>query len=441
MRTHPLQSVLILGAGLTGWATAYHLSRQGHPVTILDHPRWREGFHGNASDAATIALGCHHETQHLLRTLEVERAGRQDATLALEFELSERRIVPYRTARLPGALQWMTSLFSFEGLAWQDRWRLFSHLEQIWEEAQSLPTDLDNRRADDWLTTIGQSEAARQQVWQPLAQWLTGTALTHLSAAVFVRVLSTVFLRHAADARLTYVAGSVEDRFLTPLRTALNSRVTVVQLHDDSPALRVDQNRLIGVTQRDHALHTADWYVSALSPGSLLALLPERWLTRYAYFAHMADIVLIPEITIQFTGCTMTRTPRLILLSRRPFDQLLITAVESQVVRLGLSASDLHKSGDAEDALIDQGQGELRRLQSVLQTDDIELLGIQREEEAALSLLPGTALLRPIQRSPISNLMVAGAWTDTGWPANIESALVSARRCAELINKESRASI
>ena len=32
-------------------------------------------------------------------------------------------------------------------------------------------------------------------------------------------------------------------------------------------------------------------------------------------------------------------------------------------------------------------------------------------------------------------LLVAGAWTDTGWPANIESALVSARRCAEAITK------
>jgi hypothetical protein len=28
---------------------------------------------------------------------------------------------------------------------------------------------------------------------------------------------------------------------------------------------------------------------------------------------------------------------------------------------------------------------------------------------------------------------VAGAWTDTGWPANLESAVVSGERCADMI--------
>ena len=37
----------------------------------------------------------------------------------------------------------------------------------------------------------------------------------------------------------------------------------------------------------------------------------------------------------------------------------------------------------------------------------------------------GIALLRPIQRSPIDNLLVAGPWTDTGWPATMEGAVRS----------------
>jgi Flavin containing amine oxidoreductase len=52
---------------------------------------------------------------------------------------------------------------------------------------------------------------------------------------------------------------------------------------------------------------------------------------------------------------------------------------------------------------------------------------------AILSLKPGTKLHRPIQRSPIANLLVAGAWTDTGWPPNLESAIVSGNRCTDAI--------
>jgi uncharacterized protein with NAD-binding domain and iron-sulfur cluster len=40
---------------------------------------------------------------------------------------------------------------------------------------------------------------------------------------------------------------------------------------------------------------------------------------------------------------------------------------------------------------------------------------------------------RPIQRSPIANLLLAGSWTDTGWPPNLESAIVSGNRCADAI--------
>jgi uncharacterized protein with NAD-binding domain and iron-sulfur cluster len=50
-----------------------------------------------------------------------------------------------------------------------------------------------------------------------------------------------------------------------------------------------------------------------------------------------------------------------------------------------------------------------------------------------LSLKPGTKLHRPIQRSPIHNLLLAGNWTDTGWPPNLESAIVSGNHCADAI--------
>jgi uncharacterized protein with NAD-binding domain and iron-sulfur cluster len=62
---------------------------------------------------------------------------------------------------------------------------------------------------------------------------------------------------------------------------------------------------------------------------------------------------------------------------------------------------------------------------------------VHRDDHAALALRPGAALRRPIQQSPIQNLLVAGAWTETGWPANVESAVVSARRCAEIITGHS----
>ena len=434
MTTQSPQSVLILGTGLAGLTVAYHLSRQGYRVTLLGHPEWEDGFRTNASAAAPVLFGCHHETWGVLRALDRGMFAQPDPTISLEFRLPDGRVVAYRSAHLPGALQWMMSLFGFRGLAWRDRWKLFSHLEQIWEQAQSLPAVLDSRIADEWLASIGQSRTARDRIWNPLAQWLTGNHLVRLSAATFVQLLSTMFLGQALDARTTCLNGTVGDRFITPIKCALEQGGVQIRPQSHQPDFRFGESGVDGVQLRDDTLLQAQWYVIALSYQKLLALLPERLQTRYAYFAHLSELEALSEIAVQFTCRSTVRTPRLLLLANRPFDQFTITPLGPQGVICRLSAIGNQALAALRDSqLIDLGRTELYALYPEVGTDGIQSMEVSRDIHAALSLRPGTALLRPIQQSPIHNLLVAGAWTDTGWPPSVESTTVSARRCVEII--------
>jgi hypothetical protein len=328
----------------------------------------------------------------------------------------------------------MMSLFSFHGLAWHDRWKLFSHLEQIWEQAQSLPADLDSWIADEWLASIGQSQVARDRIWNPLAQWLTGNALVRLSASTFVQLLSTIFLGHALDARLTHLQGSVGDRFIKPMKRALEQRGVLIQVQTHRPNLRFGQSGVNGIQLQDGTVLEAEWYVSALSHQKMLALLPERLLTRYAYFAQLGELEALAEISVQLTCRSTIRTPRLLLLAGRPFHQFTSTSLGLHEIRCRLSEIGNQTLMELrDDQLIDLGRTELHALYPELDVDGMQSMEVNRKEQAALSLKPGAALLRPIQQSPFQNLLVAGAWTETGCPANVESAIVSARRCAEII--------
>lgn len=434
MTTQSPPTVLILGAGLTGLASAYFLCERGYRVTLLDHPSWQEGFGTDATDAAPMLFGCHRKTQGLLSAIEQSETVPSDVTIPLEFRLPDGRIETYRSTHLPGALQWMTSLFGFHGLAWHDRWNLFSHLEQIWEQAASLPADLNNRLADEWLASIGQSQEAREHIWSPLIQWLTGNALGRLSAAVFVQQLSTVFLGHTMDARLTCLHGSVEARLIAPMKRALEQHGATILPQTQIPDLRFGQDGISGIRLSDGSHLRAQWYIAALSHLKLPALLPERLLTRYAYFAQLSELQTLPEIAVQFSGHATMSHPRLLLLAGRPFHQLTITSHRPDTLRYRLSVIShppLMESGDGE--LTTLGRAELRTLLPDINHDTLSFEGISRQNQAALSLNPGAALLRPIQQSPVNNLVIAGAWTDTGWPTNIESAIVSAARCAEII--------
>jgi uncharacterized protein with NAD-binding domain and iron-sulfur cluster len=434
----PRPSVLILGAGLAGLATAYDLSRRGYRIAILDHPSWQNDLRTYQMDTPVMHLGCQEDTRRLLQALDNRMHAPTDTVVPVEFHRPDTRIIAYPSSRLPGPCHWIISLFRFEGLTWKERWRLFSHIEQMWEHAESAPSELDNRIADEWLASLGQTAAARRHVWNPLALWLTGNTITHLSAAVFAQLLSRVFLGRSSDAGLTCLEGTFGSRLITPLRSGLEQRGVEIRSYTDCPQLRLEQKRVTGIQLTGGTLLHADWYIAALPHHKLLGLLPERLLTRFAYFAQIADLCSLSQVTIQVTCRSTALAPRLILSSEHPFHQLTGRTLGPHTVRYHLSSIG-HSALDelADRQIIDCARHALHRLLPETGQDGIQSIEVHHEDHATLSLPPGAAMLRPLQKSPLQNFLLAGAWTDTGWPANIESALVSARRCVEEIHGRS----
>jgi len=67
---------------------------------------------------------------------------------------------------------------------------------------------------------------------------------------------------------------------------------------------------------------------------------------------------------------------------------------------------------------------------------DAELLWsrVSREPRATIALRPGTRALRAGPRTSRPNVVRAGAWIDTGWPATMESAVRSGRIAARVLS-------
>jgi hydroxysqualene dehydroxylase len=65
---------------------------------------------------------------------------------------------------------------------------------------------------------------------------------------------------------------------------------------------------------------------------------------------------------------------------------------------------------------------------------------VTREPQATFRPRPGTAALRPANRTSLPGLVVAGAYTATGWPATMESAVRSGEAAAAALLSTSVAS-
>ena len=58
---------------------------------------------------------------------------------------------------------------------------------------------------------------------------------------------------------------------------------------------------------------------------------------------------------------------------------------------------------------------------------------VTRERTATFRQAPGSAALRPPADSGVPGIALAGAWTDTGWPATMESAVRSGHAAADVL--------
>ena len=63
----------------------------------------------------------------------------------------------------------------------------------------------------------------------------------------------------------------------------------------------------------------------------------------------------------------------------------------------------------------------------------IERFLVTRERTATFHQGPGTAALRPEAPTKLPGVFLAGAWTDTGWPATMEGAVRSGLAAARAV--------
>jgi uncharacterized protein with NAD-binding domain and iron-sulfur cluster len=438
VRSPTPQSVAILGGDLAGLTVAYRLTRQGYRVTVIERRPLLGGaaiseLPGDDPEPFTI-LGCHHATHALLHSLHPSPQQPENIAIPLEFRLPDGSFVHYPRTSFPAPLHTWANLLRFAGIPWNERWRLASWVEQLWEGDAELPADLEQRTADEWLTSIGQSAQTRRVVWNPLAQWLTGNDLATMSADAFVHSMKPLFLSTHPDSRISVVQNSLQSCFVQPISEVLMQESATILRNTEATQLRYEQDRISGVLLQNGSVLQADWYVAALPPQQLTPLLPEQWLTRYAYFQQLAELQSINSTILHVHVEQPCATPRLILLSDTSFHSVLVTAAAPDRTAFSLMTTESQLAQARPDSSLDIAIPDLLKSWGLL-TSEYRVASTRRRTipNAILSLKPGTKLHRPLQRSPITNLLVAGSWTDTGWPPNLESAIVSGNRCADAI--------
>ena len=437
--------ILVVGAGLAGLAAALDLAEAGRDVLLLERRPYAGGKAFSFQDPRGGALldNGQHITMRCCTALHdlLERVGaaalvRYQPALRVPVldPRSGRSAAIESNPRLPPPLHLAPSLLRYPHLDPLEKAALARALLPMLQAARSGRSLPEHDTFADWLKRHGQGDRAISEFWDLIIRPTCNDRSAAVSAAQAFQVFRDGFLR---DPRASAIGlfqdglGRISDAVLQRFaqlggRVRLSARVRDIRI--------AETGALCARTGDDHLDAAA--IVLALPPAAAARVLPAEWRSRPPFDAldrfetspivnvHMRwDRPIAPE------PLTAVLDERLQFVFSRPAPdggQWLTASLSAARDQAAMPQERL--AADAERAVRDAWPS----------ARNAELLAWRtiKERDATFRPLPGIAASRPGPATPIPGLVLAGAWTDTGWPATLESAVRSGRAAAAEIERQ-----
>jgi squalene-associated FAD-dependent desaturase len=430
-------SVLVIGGGLAGLATAAALAPRGYQVTVLESRNRLGGRAGSFTDSTTgqvidacqhVSMGCCTNFAHFCRTVGIDHLLARQPTLY--FMTPDRRVSRFAADRLPAPFHLARSFARAHYLSIGEKLRLAYGLAALMRE----PPDADPPFFD-WLMRHRQTPRTIERFWGVVLVSALNESVQRVGLRYARKVFRDAFLTHRRGFEVEVPSVPLARLYGEELQKWFASHGIGIRLNEAAEALDVADRRIAGLRLRSGAVETADWYVSAVPFDRLLALLPEAVTSRQDYFTHLRQLKVSPITSVHlWFDRPITPLPHVVLIES--LGQWLFNRGEGRpgehYVQVVVSATRPLK-GQGGDEIRGRIHDELRELFPDAKSANLLRGRVVTEHAATFSAVPGVDRWRPSQESPIANLFVAGDWTATGWPATMEGAVRSGYLAAEAI--------
>ncbi len=426
-------NVVVVGGGVAGIVAALDCAAAGATVTLVEvRPRLGGAAYSVARDDLWLDNG-----QHVfLRCCVAYRALLQrlgsDSLVELQPRLDIPVLAPGRpTLRLrrSGArppLHLAGALLRYSHLSLRERISAGRAALALGRQ----PFD-DSRTLGEWLTDHGQSPRAIAALWDLIALPTLNLPAAEASLALGAFVFQQGLLGDAAAGDVGLHRAPLQAIIGEPAeRTLASAGVTV---HLRWPVARVTSiGGHFAVVGPDSWLG-ADGVVIAVPHDRAAALLPAAALRGAAWPGALGSSpivnlhVVYDRRVLEHRFAAGVDTPVQYVFDRSPPGwserQYLAVSLSGARAEMGMSTTALRERYLPALAELLPGAGDAR----------VESFSATKEHAATFRASPGTAALRPAPATTVDGLVLAGAWTATGWPATLESAALSGHAAAEAL--------
>jgi len=438
--------VIVVGAGWAGLAAAVDLARSGLGVRVLESSSIPGGRARSFMDRVTgetldngqhLMLGCYRETLDLVRTLGTHHlltASREPIPLFLDG--GERASI--RSVKLPGPLHMLPSLADMRHLSVRDRLRMGRAAAVVALAGLGDARRLDSMSASDWLEgPAGQSARAMKMFWDPLVTAMLNEEPRRASATMLVVVLREGLLAGHEPSRPLLPTVGLGDLVARPAVRAIQDHGGDVLMRTRVRGIRTRGGQATAVCTSRGDME-ADAFVLAVPSWRIAGILDGAGVSHAVLEADRLEPSPIVTVFLRYRRPILDEPVAGLLGGRFHwlFDR---NDIEPGPPRGTWSYSAVASAAtglvdDTSRDIADAAAGEIATRIPAARRSLVVGARVVKDRRATFRPAPGTAALRPgPDASGLGNLFLAGDWTDTGLPATLEGAVISGRRCADLV--------
>jgi len=437
----------VIGGGLAGLSSAVALAEAGHRVRLLEK---RPHLGGRAAsyvlpggehvdNCQHVTLGCCTNLADFYRRVgAAEKIRFFDRLL---FAAPDGRRGAMESFPLPPPLHMAPSFARFPLLGWADKFAIARVLLTIalsGGQPADLSSDAGGATMLAWLQKHRQTERAIRRFWEVILVSALDEELDRIDARYGIDVFWKAFLSARGGYRLGIPRVPLGELY-DGCKEAIARRGGEVLLRAGVRGFQVTGNQVIGVEREDGSVETADYYVAAVPHDILPEVLPAEVVEREPVFLNLRNLRTSPitGVHLWFDSIVMNE-PFLTLLDSTTqwvFNKTQLyggAAPDGQYIQLVISAS-YNLVPRSRQEIIELCLNELREVLPGIREAKLVKGTVVKETSATFSPAPGSDRWRPLQKSPLKELFLAGDWTFTGWPSTMEGAVRSGYLAAEAI--------
>ena len=439
---------MVIGGGLAGLSAACALSDQGFSVTLLERRTFLGGrafsFH-DAEAGLDLDNGQHVYLRCCSAYIDfLKRIGAFDQTTLqsrLSITVTNREGqggVLSAAPWLPAPLHLLPSLLAFPHLSWRDKLRVVRGMLTIQRTNRAREqVDLEIESFRSWLERHGQTEGTIAALWELITLPILNDSVSDVSAYMGIMAFQDALLagRHGAD--LGYSRVGLSTLVSEASRNYLEQRGGRTMFGQKVAAIEVKDGIATGVTVRGQFM-PADAVISAVPWDAVSPLIPqdiqEDVMPDLAQSLEWAPIVGLhvwfdqPVMDEDFMAA-LDSPVQWIFNKTRMQD----ATIEGSYLLVSISAAWKEASMTREE-LRTLAETELARILPLSAKARITRFVSVKQPMATFRCAPGVQATRPAQLTAVPGLFLAGDWTQTGWPATMESAVRSGVLAADEVS-------